>query len=101
MRSPAPRELRALGAGDNYTNLTIVSPSDILGRGYRTRRPVLGEGGVLPSNTWTLSSVSGAQRLILELCSQEFTIETGDVRDGDVLGALHFAGTGIRTVPEA
>lgn len=61
----------------------------------------MGEGGVFPSNTWTLSFVSGAQRLILELCSQEFTIETGDVCDGDVLGALHFAGTGIRTVPEA
>lgn len=61
----------------------------------------MGEGGVLPSNTWTLSLVSGAQRLILELCGQELTIETGDVRDGDILGALHFAGSGIRTVPEA
>ena len=39
--------------------------------------------------------------LVAQLSTDELTVETCDVADGDTLRTLQLAGTGIRTVAEA
>ena len=39
--------------------------------------------------------------LVAQLGSEELTVEACDVANGDALGALHLAGTCVRTVAEA
>ena len=46
----------------------------------------------------TVSWVSGG-RLVLELRREELAVQTGDMRDGDLLGALGLAGTRVGAVP--